>query len=404
MTVVSRFFGSGGLRGYRSLDPAARAITFYAEDGGSWPHFQPIIRELTGPLGYEICYLTSSPVDPILRRRDPRIRAFEIGEGFARAYLFQTMEAGVVVATVPQLGIPVLPRSRKAPDLGTEYVYVFHSMASTHMIYEPDGFDHYDTVCCVGPYMREEIRARERLHHLPAKELVDHGYGRLDAILAASARRVARSEPNDPPVVLIAPSWGPTCLFETCGTELVGVLLDAGFEVIARPHPMTSKKTPDAIPALVSAHGRHSRFTLDTGIAAQHSLHRSDVMVSDWSGAALEYAFGLERPVVFIDVPRKVNNPQYEELGIEPFEVTVRDQIGSVVSPDDLGVVPAAIKAMLDQGTDFVDQIRAVRDRNIFNIGRSGRVAAEVIAAKAERYLARIGTGSGPAEAKGSLP
>ncbi len=185
MTLVSRFFGSGGLRGYRSLDPAARAITFYAEDGGSWPHFQPIIRELTGPLGHEICYVTSSPDDPVLRRRDPRIRTFEIGEGFARAYLFQTMEAGVVVATVPQLGIPVLPRSRRAAELGTDYVYVFHSMASTHMIYEPDGFDHYDTVCCVGPYMRDEIRARERLYQLPEKELVDHGYGRLDSILPA---------------------------------------------------------------------------------------------------------------------------------------------------------------------------------------------------------------------------
>ena len=32
-------------------------------------------------------------------------------------------------------------------------------------------------------------------------------------------------------------------------------------------------------------------------------------MVSDWSGAALEYSFGLKKPVIFLDLPKKVNNP-----------------------------------------------------------------------------------------------
>src|SRR5205085_4400175 len=143
---------------------------------------------------------------------------------------------------------------------------VFHSMVSTHMIYEPDGFDHYDTVCCVGPYMIDEVRRREHEYGLAPKELVEHGYGRLDAILESAAARPRRDRPSDPPVVLIAPSWGPTCIFETCGEQLVRVLLDAGYEVVARPHPMTMKKTPDAIPRLTTAFAGHPRFTLDTGI------------------------------------------------------------------------------------------------------------------------------------------
>jgi YidC/Oxa1 family membrane protein insertase len=282
----------------------------------------------------------------------------------------------------------VLPRSKRAEALGTSYVYVFHSMASTHMIYEPDGFDHYDTVCCVGPYMRDEIRAREEQQGLPAKELVDHGYGRLDAIIDAAATRETRERPSDPPVVLVAPSWGPTCIVETCGEPLVRALLDAGYEVFLRPHPMTAKKTPDAIPALVDEFGGHERFTLDTGIAAQDSLHRSDLMVSDWSGAALEYAFGLERPVLFVDVPRKVNNPDYERLEIVPFEVTVREEIGRVVAPDRLGDVPGVVDEMIRGAAEYRDRIRRTRDANIFNVGTSGKVAAALIAAQADRYLA----------------
>ncbi len=370
-------------KGFEKLPRAARAITFYAEDGGSWPHFEPIIRELTGPMGREVCYLTSSPDDPVLHEERPGVTAFEIGEGLGRAYLFQTLEVGALVATVPQLGISILPRSRSAAANGTSYVYVFHSMVSTHMVYEPDGFDHYDVVLCVGPYMVDEIRRREELEGLPAKELVEHGYGRLDTILG-QARPHA---PSDPPVVLVAPSWGPTCIFETCGVPLTRVLLDAGFAVIARPHPMTAKRTPEALAALRTEFGSHPRFTFDDGVASADSLHRSDLMVSDWSGAALEYAFGLERPVLFVDVDRKVNNPDYEALGIEPFEASVRAQVGRVVSPERLDELPDAVRAMLADPPATRDQIVAVRDREIFNVGTSGAVAARLIAAKADAFL-----------------
>jgi YidC/Oxa1 family membrane protein insertase len=384
------FRNKRGRKGFEKLAPEARAITFYAENAGYWPHFEPIIHELTETMGREICYLTSSSADPILELGNARIHAFEIGEGFGRALLFQTMEVGVLVATVPQLGIKVLPRSKRAAAVGTTYVYVFHSMVSTHMVYEPDGFDHYDTVLCAGPYMIDEIRARETMASLPAKELIPHGYGRLDAILATD--QPPRPQSADVPVVLLAPSWGPSCVFETCGADLVRAFLDAGYHVIARPHPMTAKRSPKAIPALVAQFSNHPRFELDADVASQASLHRSDVMVSDWSGAALEYAFGLERPVLFIDVPRKVNNGEYEKLGIEPFEVAIRDEIGRVVGVGDLGRAPMVASELIADPAGFAAKIRATRDTSVFNVGSSGRVAADVIADKADAYLRRRGS------------
>ncbi len=373
-----------GRKAFEALPLADRVITFYAEDAGSFPHFAPIIEALTGDLGRSVCYLTSAADDPILEAGLANVRPFYIGEGVKRAFLFQTMEVGVLVATVPQLGISVLPRSRFAEKLGTRYLYVFHSMASTHMIYEPDGFDHYDTVFCVGPYMVDEIRAREAHQQLPAKELVEHGYGRLDAILAD--RSAEPHATGDKPTVLVAPSWGPTCLFETVGADVVRTLLDGGCRVIARPHPMTKKRSPGAVEELAATFASHPDFTLDEDIAATRSLHESDVMVSDWSGAALEYAFGRERPVIFLDVDRKVNNPDYEVLGIEPFEASVRDQIGVVVDPTDLSTLVPAVHQMTGSAEEWRSRLQAVREANIFNVGHSGRVAAEHIAAAASAF------------------
>ena len=392
-----KLFGKGGKgakangrKDYAKLPASERVITVYAEDGGSWPHLEPIVTALVEQHGETICYLTSSDDDPILDTDRPGIRAFTVGEGMGRSFLFQTMETGVLLATVPQLGIAVLPRSRHTERLGTTYVYAFHSMASTHMIYEPDGFDHYDTVLTVGPFMAPELRKREELAGLPAKEIVLHGYGRLDTIRNQAAN-VARPTGDGPPTVLVAPSWGPTCIFETVGVPLVQALLDGGCRVIARPHPMTAKRTPRAIEDLVAAFGSHPDVVIDRDVAATKSLAESDLMVSDWSGAALEYAFGFERPVLFVDVARKVNNPDYESYGIVPFEVGIRERIGGVVAPDDLAAIAPAVHALVADAPAWPARLAAIRDESIANVGRSGVVGAEVVAAKAAAFRKQHG-------------
>ncbi len=387
---MALFKKDGGKPKYGKLTKAQRAITFYAEDGGSWPHYEPIASELIGRHGRELAYLTSSESDPLLNDPPEGMHVFNIGDGAKRGFTFQTMEAGVVVATVPQLGTKLLPKSRLTDSLGIQHLYVHHSMASTHMIYEPDGFDFYEAILCVGPYMVAETRRREELQGLPAKELIEHGYGRLDTIIERRAELTdAQRAPNEQPLVVVAPSWGPHCLFESCGEAVIEALLATGAAVIARPHPMTRKHTGASIDKLVERFAGDPNFSLEENVASQDSLQRADLMVSDWSGAALEFAFGTERPVLFIDVPRKINNPGYEELGIEPFEATVREQIGKVVAPGDAEQIAGAVAELVGDRDGWIDSIRAAREANIYNVGRSGAVAADVIAEKADRYLQR---------------
>jgi hypothetical protein len=41
---VSIFARRAGRKAFPKTERATRAITFYGEDGDSWPHFEPIIR------------------------------------------------------------------------------------------------------------------------------------------------------------------------------------------------------------------------------------------------------------------------------------------------------------------------------------------------------------------------
>ena len=381
---------------FKSIKPDDRSIVFYAEDTASWRYFEPIIDELLITHGKRICYVTSSPSDPVLRREDSRIQAFSIGSGLARTVWFLFLQADVMVMTMPDLGTYHIKRS-KYP---VHYVYVYHSIISSHMAYRPKAFDHFDSILCVGPHHRDEIRAAEQLYGLKPKTLVDAGYGIVDSILASKESMI-----DGPPQatgagkrVLIAPSWGEHGLIETRGPELVQVILEAGHRVTVRPHRMTMRQRPKLLKELQERFSSNPNFLLDTDLRSQGTIHSSDIMISDWSGAALEYAFGLERPVLFVDVPKKVNNPDYEKIGYVPVEVQVRPGIGEVMSPDRLSEIPVVLDRLFENPEIWQERIRELRSRWIYNVGNSGRVAAAYIAQAAASSSApesQAVTGSG---------
>ena len=361
---------------FRQLPEKLKQIIFYAEDRSSWPHYESLIRELTDTRGHDICYLTSSAADPILSSDNPHIHAFNIGASSVRTSVFLGVEAKVMIMTMPDLDTFYIKRSKEAK---VHYVYLFHSIVSTHMIYRRRAFDHYDTVFCVGPHHVNEIRSAERVFALPPKNLVDHGYNRLETIIDERPHEGPAVVNDGGYTVLVAPSWGDEGVLEQLAQPLTKTLLDSGFNVIIRPHPMTIKRHPKILDELRVSFGGDRRFKLEVDISDVGSLHKSHVMISDWSGAALEYAFGLERPVLFLDMPRKVNNQDYWKLDIEPLEVWVRGEIGKVVAPDSLEQVPDTIAKLCADPAGFKQKVAKIRDRSIFNLGRSGQVAADHI-------------------------
>jgi hypothetical protein len=238
-------------------------------------------------------------------------------------------------------------------------------------------------VLLVGPHHEAETRARERLLELPAKTLVPHGYGRLDALLALAAAAPA-PPPGDRPLALVAPSWGDAALLETCGLSLVASLLEEGFAVTVRPHPMTRKRNAAVVAALAARFAGAPGFSIETDVATTATLLAADLLVSDWSGAALEYAFARERPVLYVDVPRKVNDPAYEGLGLEPIEVRLRERIGDVVAAGDGEATARAARRLLACAGSYRSAIREARAEAVYNLGCSGQAAAAYLADAAD--------------------
>ena len=368
------------LKEFEALDASFRRLVLYSEGPGDWPHIGPVLETLLAEHDVDVAYLSSDVADPGLALDHPRLRSFMIGDGTVRTILFARIDCAHFVMTLPDLDQLWLKRSQHP----VHYVYLFHSLNSTHAAYRKAAFDAYDTVLCVGPHHVAELRATEARYDLPAKELVEHGSVKLDSVLAEVARRRS-SEPGGAGgrQVLIAPSWGDCSLIERpVGIELVGVLLAAGYETVLRLHPMTVRRLPKLVEELRRRFAGQPGFLLEEDMSAVDSWLGSDVMVSDWSGAALEYAFALGRPVVYVDTPQKTVNEDWQELGIRPFEDAVRDELGLVVPEHEIATLPAAIEAALaDPGAR--ERALDARERSVFNVGSSARVAAGYLASLA---------------------
>ncbi|MDA8708163.1 CDP-glycerol glycerophosphotransferase family protein [Hellea sp.] len=313
--------------------------------------------------------MTSSADDPGLKIEHPRLSTFIIGEGFVRDWMFANMDTDIMVMTMPDLGQYQVKRSSHP----VKYVYVQHSLVSLHMVYRRGAFDFYDVIFCAGPHHIEELNALQAQRGFAPKAIFKHGYARLDSIVKEKAQRegIKKASQDSKHHYLIAPSWGPNGTIETgLGEKIVDLLLSNDARVTLRPHPQTIKFAPERIKPILDKHSNHPNFVYENNVQGQDSLHDSDTMICDWSGAALDYAFGLGKPVIFIDVDRKVNNPDYKEIDITPFEVNIRASLGAVISPDKL-------EAILN--VDIKPLPKDLADKHVYNVGQSDDVGAHEI-------------------------
>tara|TARA_B110000263_G_C15306800_1_gene510859 strand:- start:2457 stop:3611 length:1155 start_codon:yes stop_codon:yes gene_type:complete len=365
------------LKRFENLSDEERTIIFYVENEYYFIYLKSIINELIDKNDIRICYVTSSKTDPMLKNNHKNISSFYIGDGTARTKFFLNLKAKILIMTMPDLQSFHIKRSKIS---NVHYVYVFHSPVSTHLVYRKEAFDNFDTVFCVGNFQIEEIRERESKYNLKEKRLIKCGYGRLDDLIIEYENfDRSQNKINNKKQIIIAPSWGENGIIETIGKNLIQQLLTLDYKVVLRPHPMTSKKSPKKIKNIQEKFCDNPNFCLEEDVRTFNTFFTSDCIISDWSGVAIESAFTTRKPVLFIDVPIKMRNPEYKEISITPLEIKIREQIGTVIVPDEIINLQEKIEYMIKNKNEFDTKIKKLREQLIFNIGQSEKIAAKEI-------------------------
>lgn len=361
-----------------------KQIVFYSEKNGFYKYFKNVIEFILDKTDIVIHYVSGDPNDEVFKMSSDRFQTYYIGEN-KFIVLMMKLEADIMVMTTPDLQTYHIKKSLVQDNI--EYIYMDHAMGDVNLSYRKHALDNFNTIFIPNELTEREIRAQEKLYNLPEKNLVRTGYGLIDDMI--SQYKPSDREGRNVKEILIAPSWQQDNLIDLCIDEILDQILGKGYHVILRPHPQYVRHFEDKLLAIKEKYKDHEDFELQMDFSSNKTVFDADVLMTDWSGIAFEYSFTTLRPTLYINTPMKIMNPDYKEIDIEPFDVAVRDEIGISVDTDKLNTLADAVHRLLNDEVFSEESIAKIREKYLFNIGKSGEVGARYIIGKLIEYSKR---------------
>lgn len=350
-----------------------KRLVFYSEGKGFYKYYAPIIDYLIEKSEYIIDYVTSDPEDPILDDSTGRIRPYYVAQDKYLIPLFMKLDCDICVMTMPDLEKYHIKRSKVRDDI--EYIYVFHGMGSSALTLRKGALDNYDTLFCVGEDSVIEIRQMEELYGTRRKTLVETGYVLLDQMIT----EYNEDKSNNDKTVLIAPSWQPDNIIDVCIEKMLDILADTKYKVVVRPHPQQVRHEKQRFEEMVEKYKIYENIEIQTDFSSNFTVMNADLIITDWSDIAFEYAFTTLKPVLFIDTPMKVMNSDYDKIEIKPINIALRNVIGESLAVEDIGELNAVISRLIADRDKYHDIIKKTRAEHIFNIGKSKILSGKYI-------------------------
>ena len=154
-----------------------------------------------------------------------------------------------------------------------------------------------------------------------------------------------------------------------------------------RPHRDSKKLFPDKLNYIYEKFKEYKNFKLVYDDINNIELKKSAILITDWSGAAMSFAFGLCRPVISIDLPKKINNIDFDKYDIGPFETEIRSEIGSIVNPKNINRICEVIDNLMDNSDKISKKLELLRREKIFNLGKSAEIGAKYLSELVNKSL-----------------
>lgn len=346
-------------------------FVIYSERSGFYKYFESLINGLKKKSNITIHYVTNDPDDAIfkLAETDPKIKPYYIGQKKLITFMMR-MDADIVAMTTPDLDNYYIKRSLVRKDV--EYIYVPHDMMSVHMGFRKAALDHFDTIFCTGEHVAREVRKTEQVYSLPEKTLVKFGYP-LEEKLEKAYEDMDKT-PHTKREILIGPSWQEDNLLDSCVDTLIEQLMCDENHITVRPHPEYVKRYPEKIRLLTEKYAGvpDEKLTFELDFTTNRSTYSSDLLITDWSAIAYEFCFSTKKPVLFVNTKIKMENPEWEKLGLTPAEIYLRNEVGVALEKSDLGRTKAVADELMASGEKYKEKITALLHKHLYSYGTDG--------------------------------
>ncbi len=311
-----------------------KKVVFYSESKNYRNYFIDLINALSKRDHVTVIYLTSDINDMDLMEQN--IKPIFIGSGIFRLLLFAFLKCDMMIMTLTDLGNHEIIKSKNCKN----YLYMFHSLVSTHKTYTHNAFKNFDTILTNGEYQKTELEYCENLFNLPRKKIINTGYVYLEKL------KKEKKDNANPKKILFAPSWNKSNknLFNDYSYEIIDELIDKNFSITLRTHPELIRTANKKITSLKNKYKNNKNFEINLNISDLSVLNDSLILITDNGGMALEYILVQKKPVLFINYMDKIHNNFYDQVKLEALEEKFKKKFGFIMQVSDLKNINLKIK------------------------------------------------------------
>lgn len=334
------------------------SFVIFSDSKRYWNIFKPVCDEFE-KRGVRLDYYTMSPDDPALSEEYSFIKASFIGTGnFAFAKL-NVMKADVCLSTTPGLDVYQWKRSKNVKC----YVHITHDICAI-TAYRMFGLDFYDSVLLPNELLISELREIEHLRGIHEKEVKVVGSVYIDELKkqydnlnnTAFASGVKRNI-----TVLVAPSWGESCILNRFGSSFLSALKNTGFDVIVRPHPQSFTSDAKLMEELMNAFPEDEHFSWNRDNDNFEVMSKSDILISDFSGIVFDFAFTFGRPVIYADTNLDLAPYDDSWLDHQPWRLRILPEMGRELKESDFDNMKEIISSMINNHS-YADRLESIKN------------------------------------------
>jgi hypothetical protein len=336
-------------------------IVFFSENNNYSYFFKDIIDKLIEK-NIKLTFVTADKNDLFLKYANENLKTVLIPNFLFLQYFFSNLKCENLILTMPDLGSGIINRS----PFCKKYIYIFHSLISINVAYKEKSFDNYDIFFSPSKVHTNEI---EKKFIGKNKKICKIGYPKIEEL------KKKFLEINETNKILIAPTWGDdSSLYSQILLDLINYLIKKKFSIIFRPHPMSFNKDKKKIKEIMSRFSWYEKFGLNSDKDNNNVFLEARILITDWSGAGMEFSLSKEKPSFFIDTKQRIRNSSIkhgDKILEETFEHFSRDKIGIVINNENIDNIDEIIKDFEKNKLNYKNKIKNFKDQYLYNNDKS---------------------------------
>lgn len=347
---------------FNKLKNTEKGLVFFSENSSYSKVFSPIIFNLINK-GLKVTFISSDKSDDLFKIKNINFKKFYISQTLGQILMLNYISCKNLILTMPDLDTFHIKKSINCQN----YIYLFHSLVSTNMIYRNRAFFSYDKIFCLGQHHYQELNEYKNKFKLKRMHLFKAGYPKIDLLVDEylKEKKIIKKK------ITIAPSWGKKNILNYNIQKVIKTLLLKNYIINFRPHYQMLKFNKKMIDVIQKEFSNDPNFVIEIKNDTFEKVLESEFLITDWSGIGMEFSFITERPVIFINTEKKINNLKFNDIDAIPLEESIREKIGVIVEPNELDKIEKVLTTFQNNQNLFKSEIVKQREKNLYNFRNS---------------------------------